>query len=805
MLFGFKKLVLRVRFNRVLAIILAGLLAAQTVAGAKASDVDEAFFESNIRPVLLSKCLKCHGGEKTSGSLNVASRDSLLKGGESGTAVVPRYPEKSLLIEAIRYKSDNLKMPPDAKMADRIVADFERWVRDGAVWPKKDVRIVTDARAKELHWAFRPVRKTHPPDDPSGWSATPIDRFIRAAMQIHRLKPTVPADKRTLLRRMSFDLIGLPPTLQEVEAFQADESPDATARQAERLLASPLYGERWGRHWMDLVRYADTAGDNADYPVPEAHLYRDYIIQSFNSDKPYDEFVRQQVAGDLLAQRGPSDKYAEGVIATGFLAQSRRYAVMPYEAWHLTLEDTIETVGRTYLAMTLRCARCHDHKVDPIPTRDYYRLYGIFNSTQYPYPGSEFFVIFRLNRKAFVPLLPRAQAAAIVRAFESDVAQTQFEIGKLEKTDPENHVARARLAQLQQRLFDMQRVGSPPALPVAYAACEGNIGDANVHLHGEPDKLGDKVPRGAPHFLPGVDAPSPGPGESGRLQLADWLTSRRNPLTARVMVNRIWQYHFGRGLVETSSYFGLRGSPPTHPELLDWLAASFVEHGWSIKWLHRQILASKVYQLAATADVAREAIDAGDLWLWRFQRQRLDAEAIRDSMLSVSGTLQLGRPKPYPFPDVASWRYTQHHPFIGSDQSHHRSVYLLTHRLRRHPFLGSFDEPDAISGTDVRVSSTVPQQALFLMNSDVMRDIAGTFARRLRQASDDVTTRVDLAHELAFSRRARSDEIEKARAYVERYNVQAIDAGLQPSEAEAQAWVSYARTLLASHEFFYAE
>jgi hypothetical protein len=794
-----------VRLTWPLAAIFAALLVAPPEAESGTSGEHEAFFETNIRPVLLRACFKCHGGEKTSNSLSVATRDALLKGGDSGPALVPGQPDKSLLIQAIRYRSDDVKMPPDKKLADRNILDFEKWVRDGAVWPTKNDRITAAAPVKQVHWAFRPVRKTVPPDDPDGWSLTPIDRFIHGAMVSHQLKPAVAADKRTLLRRLYFDLIGLPPTLQEVEAFQADKSPDATSRQIERLLAAPLYGERWGRHWMDLVRYADTAGDNADYPVPEAHLYRDYIIDSFNADKPYNEFIREQIAGDLLAQRGPSDKYAEGVIATGFLAQSRRYAVQPYEVWHLTLEDTIETLGRTYLAMTLRCARCHDHKVDPIPTRDYYRLYGIFNSTQYPYPGSEFFGLFRLNRSAFVPLLPPAQTAPIVREFETEVAQLKGAIASLEKTDPADKSVLVRLPQLQKRLLEMQRLGSPPALPVAYAVSEGKISDAKIHLHGEPDQLGEQVPRGAPHFLPGLEAAAAGQGESGRLQLADWLASPRNPLTARVMVNRIWQYHFGRGLVETPSYFGVQGSPPTHPELLDWLAASFVEHGWSIKWLHRLICASRTYQLAPTADRAREAIDAGDLWCWRFQRQRLDAEAIRDALLSVGGTLELGRPRCYPFPEVASWQYSQHHPFMGNDQSHHRSVYLLTHRLRRNPFLGIFDEPDAIISTDVRISSTVPQQALFLMNSDVMRDIAGAFSHRLRLMSADVTTRVELAHELAYSRRALPDEIKRARSYLQLYNRQAIEAGLSSSEAEAQAWLSYARTVLASHEFFYVE
>jgi hypothetical protein len=780
-------------------------LAAPALAGTGTADSRNAFFETNIRPVLVARCLKCHGGEKTSNSLSVSTRDALLKGGDSGPAILPGRPEQSLLLQAIRYQSDDLKMPPDKKLPDRVIADFEQWIREGAAWPRARDSVTAPGPAKEAPWAFRPVRKVRPPDDPSGWSATPVDRFVRAAMREHHLSPTSPADKRTLLRRMSFDLLGLPPTLEEVEAFQRDESPNATARVVERLLASPLYGERWGRHWMDLVRYADTAGDNADYPVPEAHLYRDYIIDSFNSDKPYDQFIREQVAGDLLAKGGPREKYAERVIATGFLAQSRRYAITPYEVWHLTLEDTIETLGRTYLAMTLRCARCHDHKVDPIPTSDYYRLYGIFNSTQYPYPGSEFFSQFRLNRKAFVPLVPPTEAAPIVRAFDSDVRQMQLDIERLQKQSVRDAQARAKLADLQRRLADMQRLGSPPALPVAYSVCEGQIGDANIQLHGEPEQLGAKVPRGVPHFLPGLPITAPGPGESGRLQLADWLASPRNPLTARVMVNRIWQYHFGRGLVETSSYFGLRGSAPTHPELLDCLAAEFVDHGWSIKWLHRLILASKTYQLASTADPAREAVDARDIWLWRFQRQRHDAESIRDAMLSVSGTLRLGRPKPYPFPQVSSWQYTQHHPFVANEQSQYRSVYLLTHRLRRDPFLGTFDEPDASSSTDVRVSSTVPQQALFLMNSDVVRNLAEGFARRLRAASSDSSARIELAHELAYSRRALPGEIQRADAYLQRYNQQAADAGLEPTEAESQAWLSYARTLLVAHEFFYVE
>jgi hypothetical protein len=795
-----------VRTNLAIAAVLsAGFLAAPAVAGQPHDSAREAFFESKIRPILAGTCFKCHGGEKTSNGLRVGSRDELLKGGDSGASLAPGDPDKSLLIQALRYASDDLKMPPDKKLPPAVIADFERWVRDGAYWPTNNGPIGGRATPQTVPWAFFPVRKIGPPEDPSGWSTTPIDRFIRAAQKSHGLEPTVPAAKRDLVRRMYFDLIGLPPTQADVEAFSADTSPDATSRQVERLLASPEYGERWGRHWMDLVRYADTAGDDGDYPIPEAHLYRDYIIAAFSSDKPYNDFVREQIAGDLLARQGPPDQYAEHVIATGFLAMSRRYAVSPYELWHLTLEDTIETLGRTYLAMTLRCARCHDHKLDPIPTADYYRLYGIFASTQYPYAGSEDFYLYKIGRKGFQPLVPPTAAAPVLKAYESQLAQLKSEVARLETETPKEGSPSAELLELQTRRRALLQPGSPSGLPVAYAVCEGPVVDANIQLHGEPTQPGEKVSRGAPHFLPGLDAPDPGPKESGRLQLADWIVSPRNPLTARVIVNRVWQYHFGRGIVESSSYFGTRGSPPTHPELLDWLAASFIEHGWSIKWLHRLILNSKTYQLASTPDPAREALDAGNVWCWRFQRQRLDAETIRDAMLSVSGVLEQNQPRGYRFPAISKWDYSQHRPFNGDDQNRYRSVYLLTHRLRQDAFLETFDEPDASSTTDVRVVSTVPQQALFLMNSEVVRRLAGDFATRLCDASADGSKRIELAYELAYSRRARPDEVEHARAYVQRYTERVIEAGLDARKADAEAWLSYARTVLTSHEFFYVE
>jgi len=790
-----------------LALLIGGFLTASAFAVDGKSEEREAFFETRIRPVLITTCFKCHGGQKTSDNLRVDRREALLKGGDSGPAIVPGDLGKSLLIRAVRYADDDLKMPPDKKLPDAVIADFERWVREGAVWPKKADRPVQTTFHQEQHWAFRPVQKPEPPADPTGWSANAVDRFIQAELRSHGLKPTAAADKRTLLRRVTFDLIGLPPTPAEFDAFLADRSPNAFANVVERLLGSPQYGERWGRYWMDVVRYADTAGDNADYPVPEARLYRDYIIDAFNADKPFDEFVREQVAGDLIAQRGPAEKYAERVVATGFLALSRRYATAPYELWHLTLEDTIDTVGRAYLGMTLRCARCHDHKFDPVTMRDYYALYGIFDSTRFPYAGSEEFQSMKFGRRAFAALVPTSNATTAMKGYQSELTRMRKDIAAREGAGakPRDKASAAQLKALRARLRILERRGAPEALPVAYAVSEGTIADAPLQKKGEPGQPGEVVPRGVPKFLAGLDRPAPGPSESGRLELADWLASPHNPLTPRVLVNRLWQHHFGRGIVTTPSNFGLRGSPPTHPQLLDWLTATFIEHGWSIKTLHRIILASNTYQLASAKDAADEALDASDRWYWRFDRQRLDAEAIRDAMLAVSGLLDLNRPGEHPFPPIGEWTWTQHFPFKAAYPSKHRSVYLMTQRQFRHPFLGLFDGPDTNTTTDVRPSSTVPLQALFLMNGDFMRKTAGAFAGRLCREAAEPAARVRRACELAYGRPAEPDEVTRACAYVGDYTREATRAGLDARRADAEAWLSYARLILASNEFFYID
>ncbi|HEY7314136.1 MAG TPA: PSD1 and planctomycete cytochrome C domain-containing protein [Gemmataceae bacterium] len=808
--------------------LLALLLLASAAQGQSEA---ETFFETRIRPVLAGTCFKCHGGNKVRAGLRLDTRQALLRGGQSGPALTPGAPERSLLIQALRHTAQaEIKMPPNQKLPDSTIADFVRWVKEGAIWPAATPAV--DSFAADKHWAFVPIRPQPPPRDPSGWAGGPLDCFIAAGQRQRGVRPVAPADRRTWLRRVTFDLIGLPPTPEEMAAFLADPSAEAHTRVVDRLLSSPRYGERWGRHWMDLVRYADTAGDNADYPIPEAALYRDYVIDSFNADKPYDEFLREQLAGDLLARQGPPAKYAERIIATTYLALSRRYLTAPYEQWHLTLEDTIDATGRAFLGLTLRCARCHDHKFDPIRQEDYYALYGIFASTRFPYAGSEEFASKKFPRDHFVPLLPPAQAQPKLEAHRKKLADLRSQIDRTAKdpllrnferfkkpaSDKKGEEIRltkeqiltanrmeGQLADLRRELFYLERTNLPADLPGAYAVSEGKPTDVPLQRSGDPERPGPVVKRGVPKFLDGGRPFVIPPGSSGRLELAHWLTVSENPLTARVMVNRIWQHHFGKGLVRTPSNFGLSGQPPSHPELLDWLAGRFIESGWSIKAMHRLIVLSQTYRLASVTDSTHAAHDAANSGYWHFDRRRLDAEAIRDAMLAVSGALDSRRPGRHPFPPRNAWNWTQHAPFKAVYPSRNRTVYLMMQRLQRHPFLALFDGPDTNVTTDTRTRSTVPLQALYLMNNPFVTEQAKALAARLLRGSPELRQRVRQGYERAWGRPPADGEIEAARHYLERCEQELIRLGVPLPTRELETWTSLARVLLGANEFVYVD
>ena len=782
--------------------LVASLFFLRSAAG---DDSPETFFELKVRPVLATNCLPCHGGKKTNSGFKVDSREAILRGGDRGPAIVPGEPGKSLLIQAVRQIDDDLKMPPDRRLPEESTRTLAEWVAAGAAWPKEAAKKSPTEEQGARHWAFERVKVALPPEDSTGWSTAPIDRFVAARRRAAGLSPVRQADRRALIRRVTFDLIGLPPTPEEISDFLADRSPCAFSHVVDRLLASPHYGERWGRHWMDVVRYADTAGDNADYPIPEAARYRDYIIDSFNADKPYDRMIREHLAGDLLARSAPAERFAESVIATGFLALSRRYATAPFELWHLTLEDAIDTTGRAFLGLTLRCARCHDHKFDPVTQRDYYSLYGIFASTTFPYAGSEELQSKSFPRMNFVPTSHSKEAKAKLERYRSRLAELDREAKALEsKSDA---ASRSRMDKLRAEWSKLGRASLPPGVPGSYAVSEGQPVDVPLQRRGDPESPGAVVPRGVPRFpfLAAEAATDVAPGSSGRLELALWLTQPDHPLTARVMANRIWQHHFGRGIVATPSNFGIRGEPPSHPELLDWLAARFVAGGWSIKRLHREVLLSQTYQLSSESDSPDAARDPDNRWLWRFPHRRLDAESIRDAMLAVSGGLDRRRPGPHPFPPIEGWQWTQHNPFKAVYPTRDRSVYLMTQRLVKHPFMAIFDGPDTNASTDLRPQSTVPLQALYLRNNPFVQEQSAGFALRLIAGDSEPQPRIRRAFELAWGRQPDPEEIDRWLRYLSDCRT-ALAAPQAPQAAiEREAWSSLAKVMLTSNEFLYVD
>ncbi len=753
-----------------------------------AEDLD--FFEKRVRPVLVQHCYECHSLEhkKTKGGLSLDTREGLRKGGDSGPGVIPGDVAASLLIRAIRHTDEDLKMPPKQKLTDAQIADLTLWVKSGAVDPRgasaTHPKYGMSLEEGKKFWSLRPLADPLIPKvKNAAWPKNGVDHFILARLESAGITPAPPANRRTLLRRVTFDLTGLPPTPAEMEAFDADPSPDAFAKVVERLLDSPRYGERWGRHWLDVVRYADTSGNASDYPVPQAHLYRDWVIRAVQVDLPYDQFLREQIAGDLMPAAS-----ADQVIATGYLAISRRFGGSREGEHHLTLEDTIDNLGRSVLGFSLSCARCHDHKFDPFTMSDYYGIYGIFRSTRYPFPGAEA----QKEQADFVPLMPPAEIDVLLKPYREKLAQLDAEIKKAEKA-PE------QLAILKKKRLELQ--AEMPSIKSAYAVADAVPANARIHLRGDPKRLGDEVVRHFPAVLGGQTVPPEHKG-SGRLLLAQWLTDPKNPLTPRVMVNRIWQHHFGTGLVSTPNDFGRQGKAPSHPELLDYLAARFVESGWSIKTMHRLILLSQTWQLDSVDSPELTRLDPTNELFGKFARRRLDAESIRDALLFVAGELDLRPAGAHSFPPVSTFKYTQHNPFFAVYETKQRSVYLMQQRLRKHPYLALFDGADPSSSTGIRQPSTTPLQALFVMNDSLAHYASQKFAQRLLEGAKSEGDRFMLAYSLAYNRAPSVEEFGAAAAFLHAYRSKLGKAGPQ---TDALTWAAFARALLSANEFVFVD
>jgi hypothetical protein len=753
-------------------------------AAAAADRAAESPFEK-VQTMLERDCAGCHGAGQTLSGLDVRTREGLIKGGSRGPAVMPGAAAGSLLYRVL--KSDGVpQMPPGKKISGDTVAAVAAWIESGANWGTAGAR--WSYRDEDL-WAFRAVRRRDP--------RRTIDDFITRELAAKGLRPAPRADRRTLIRRATIDLTGLPPSPEAVERFVRDDAPEAWSRLIESLLASPRYGERWGRHWLDVVRYADTSGYSNDFERPNAWRYRDYVIRAFNADKPYDRFIREQVAGDELYPGDP-----EALIATGFLrAGPWEHTAMSVEAVtrQMFLDDVTHATAATFLGLTLGCARCHDHKFDPIPTRDYYRMQAVFATTEFVRPKLPFLEsenTSSLGRGA-------ARLAAIVQQ-----TQAQMDAYKGPKDaqsgaglDPEQY----ETFKLFQKHMQIYRESLDRYQPKAFAVASGprdGAGDGGQNLR-YPARAAYKP--AAVHILPGgnIQAPadSVAPGvlsamerysgfaapaapetvEGRRSALANWIADAENPLTARVMANRVWQYHFGRGIAADANNFGKTGARPTHPELLDWLAGYLVEKGWSVKALHRAILLSDAYQRSSSHPgmaAVKRADPAGALLAY-FPPRRVEAEVLRDSVLAVAGELNLEAGGPGVFPEINQdvARQPQHRmgslapayrPSALRRERHRRTIYTFQQRSQMDPLIEVFNGPGPDLSCERRDTSTVPTQAFALLNGRFVHDMALAMAARVEKEAGGTDARIGWAFRLAFGRDPEPAELKTSREYLAR-------------------------------------
>ncbi|XZE53211.1 PSD1 and planctomycete cytochrome C domain-containing protein [Planctomycetaceae bacterium SH139] len=889
------------------------------------------FFEKQIRPLLAAHCLECHSGEEQAGGLRLDSRAAWQRGGDSGAAIVAGEPAASRLLEAVRYENLALQMPPSGKLSATEIAALETWIRGGAVDPRLEGvdpeatlssgpqptgMSIEDGRQ---FWSLRPLGDPTPPLlEADEWLQTPIDAFVLDKLQAAGIQPAPPADKRTLVRRITYDLIGLPPTPEEIIAFEQDDSPDAVAKLVDRLLESPHYGEQWGRHWLDVARYADSNGLDENLAFGNAWRYRDYVIEAFNQDKPFDQFVVEQIAGDLLPRANQETKTATGFLALGakVLAEPDREK-LAMDA----IDEQIDTVGKAFLGMTLGCARCHDHKFDPIKHRDYYSLAAIFKSTRafadtntgaikhwyehdFATPAEEEKLkevdaqIAAKNQaansyksQAMQAVRAQAEAAAAkyltaasefepgtslaevqtiadryglharilhhcrlhlayheedplvakwlsIRDQDPQAIEDYFQIllhgdsasqqasdqqasAETGKTDDAGVVALREHA--RQALKDPSGFISVPPQPefaldaetfarydelmeearylesisldrtAAMGVTDGPVVESlPIHIRGSHRNLGEPVSREFPEVMWVSQNRPVFPGnQSGRLELARWMASSQHPLTARVYVNRIWRWHFGRGIVGTTENFGRLGDRPTHPELLDWLARYFIKSGWSTKALHRLIMTSSVYQQDSVHPESRSAaaIDAENLLLWKFRLRRLQAEEIRDAILAVSGRLDLrmhGKMVP-----LRNRQFVFNHTSVDHTEydSLRRAMYLPVVRNNIYAFFEQFDFPDPTTPTGSRHTTVVAPQALLLMNDELVMDSAEAFAAQIRATEGDLNQQITLAYEKALGRPPSNQEVDRAAEFL------GIDTGSR--------WALFCQGLLASNEFIY--
>jgi hypothetical protein len=763
-------------------ILLPVLLSAQTV------DEAGAIFVKHVRPLLKEKCAGCHGAAMQSNGLSLTSRDAILMGGKRGPAIVPGDSGHSLIVSALE-QSGALKMPPGQKLPAESVAAVKRWVELGAPWVDEAPATAQWKLAPADVWEFQPLSHPAVPDA----NGSPVDAFINVKLREKKLTPAPRAGRSTLLRRATFDLIGLAPTPEEMRAFLQDPASDQEAfrKVVDRLLASPHYGERWGRHWLDVVRYADSGGYSNDFERPNAWRYRDYVIRSFNADKPYNEFAREQIAGDEIDAKDP-----EKLVATGFLRMGpwehtgMSVAAETRQAW---LDDVTHTTAATFMGLTMECARCHDHKFDPLPTKDYYRLQAVFATTEFadrpaPFLPAESRPDFASGRQQIARLQQmndqkiasfddltkqRLVAKKGVKSIdEIPAAEVQKAIKSKELITPEEF-EREKVYNKRRELYtrSIKRYD-----PLAYSVKDGAEADTFILPVGNLKTPGEKVTPGVLNAVYVYDrqahAEVPTATTGRRIALANWIANRENPLTARVMVNRIWGWHFGRAIAANPNNLGKMGEKPAHPELLDWLANYFIEHNWSVKEMHRVIMLSDAYQ-RSTGQVEQ---DPDNRWMSHFSPRRLESEELRDVILETAGELSPDTGGPGTFPEINEDVVRQPQQIMGSlmpayrsspsrRERNRRTIYTFQKRNSIDPFLEVFNGASLNESTEKRGATTVPTQVFALFNSAFAHDMALAFAARVQKAGGDP---VETAYRYAFNRAPRPEEIAQVRDYLAR-------------------------------------
>ena len=801
------------------------------------------YFNDEVVPILKRNCLKCHAGAEPKAELNLTSRAGILKGGESGPAVDLEAHDESYLLAAVKY--DGWEMPPTGQISEKDIHVLERWIKDGLPWPKDlhEIEFEVKEGSPEVNeetkkfWSFQPIAQPNvPAHSGSEFVTNEIDAFILNKLSEAKLTPSPRANPRELIRRAYYDLTGLPPSPEAVEKFAQDPSPEAWKAVIDELLESPHYGEHWGRHWLDLVRYAETNSYERDGAKPFVWRYRDYVIQAFNDDKPYDQFVREQLAGDEIDNPTP-----DSIVATGYYRLGRwdDEPSDPLLAFYDDLDDVVTTTGQTFLGLTINCARCHDHKIDPVPQKDYYRLVAFFqNVRRYGIRSGD------SVQQASVMTIDRPELKELherdIRNWENQIRDAERQMKEIEdkvvddfsdveKQEFEFAMNKVPLIAKREgkllnpgevnryrRQFDRQQnlqKNRPHGLAQALCVKEdiSNLKPTHILTRGNPHARGEVVTPGFPSVLsppePVIAEIPEGAASSGRRKvLADWVTSRDNPLTARVMANRIWQYHFGRGIVRTSSDFGFQGSPPTHPELLNWLAFRFMDEGWSMKSMHRLIMTSSTYQMSSRPRDEAFAKDPTNELFWRYNMRRLAAEEIRDSILWANGSLNTNKmfgPSIYTdIPDEV--KAGQSRPGSGwgvssPEDKVRRSVYIHVKRSLLDPLLESFDMADTDITCPVRFVTTQPTQALGMLNSDFIQHQAKILADYIVQnAGSKVEDQIALALTRVTQRQPSEQEISQG---VELINTLQNENGM--SEDEARQF--YCLVALNLNEFIYLD